>query len=712
MLRRLFCILLALAVAPTAAADAKSVFAKAAPSVVVVVAQDGGGEQTAQGSGVVVGEGVAVTNCHVIENAAKVSIRQAADSQAAETYLMNAEVVARDEDNDLCLLYAPDLSKPPAAKTAAMGNAKNLVIGEEVYAIGAPQGLELSLSRGIVAQLRGVKGKAPIVQTDAAISPGSSGGGLFNENGELVGVTTFGDKERQGLNFAMPVEDVAALSQGFFREKQAEANRWKACTENPRYECVIGLAKEVAHKDSSVAQGLVAEAQAEVRDIKEAVRTAQSIDDVDRRAWTLRNIATTQAKLGDTAGAKWTFNLAVRTAQQIDSDILRPSGLKWIADAQAKIGDVDGAKQTAQKINDKKTRTETLSYIAKEQVKVGDITAAKKTFDVALRIAREIGDKKEQAELLANIAEAQAKAGDASGANETFNVALRAARQIDWDWRRDSVLRDIVKTQSQTGDIASAKQNAQNIGDKEQRAQALSGIAMAQAKAIGISDAQPFFDNALREARQADNIFYAKHNNDEFRNMEEEHVLIDIVTAQAEAGNIHNAHKNAQQIGDSNRRGRAIFNIAYAQVKAGDISGAKYTAQEIDGVYDVGRELQDSVLRHVVTAQIKNGHIDDAKQTALQIDSIPRRIYALTDIATGQSIMGDISGAKQTIADAFAYVPDISEGRGSPLNSIGQAQADVGDFVGAMQTVQLIDSKGDLSKIFTLVHIAKILAKQ
>ena len=668
--------MLALAVAPTAVADAKSVFAKAAPSVVVVVAQDGGGEQTAQGSGVVVGEGVAVTNCHVIENAAKVSIRQAADSQAAETYLMNAEVVARDEDNDLCLLYAPDLSKPPAAKTATMGNAKNLVIGEEVYAIGAPQGLELSLSRGIVAQLRGVKGKAPIVQTDAAISPGSSGGGLFNEDGELVGVTTFGDKERQGLNFAIPAEDVAALSQGFFREKQAEANRWKACTANPRYECVIGLAKEVAYKGSSVAQGLVAEAQAEVGDIKGAVRTAQKIDDMGRRAWTLSNVASTQAKLGDTAGAKWTFNLALHAAQQPDSGNISSPGskLKFIASDQARAGDISGAKQTVQKIDNKNDRVYALS----------------------------------------NIAKAQAQAEDVSGSKQTLETALRLALQIDWDWKKQDALKQIGEAQIKVGDIAGAKQIAQKFNSDDtvgSRVIMLLDIAEAQSKDGEASVVKQTFDNALHEAQQAD-IFYEQYGNRGFLPSWEEIAISRIVAAQAKAGDVNGAKQNARRIGHVGRRGSALFSIAIAQIKAGDINGAKQTAQDLDGVYSLGDDLQDKTLRRVVAAQSKAGNMDAAKQTVLQIDKILKRVYALSDIATKQSEMGDTSGAKQTIADAFAYVPDISKGRGAALNSISEAQADAGDFAGAMQTVQLIDSKDDLSKIFTLVHIAKILAKQ
>jgi tetratricopeptide (TPR) repeat protein len=83
-------------------------------------------------------------------------------------------------------------------------------VGEPVYAVGAPQGLELSLSEGIVSQLRG--GPPPLIQTTVAISGGSSGGGLFNAEAELVGITTFYLKDAQSLNFALPVEWIAEVA--------------------------------------------------------------------------------------------------------------------------------------------------------------------------------------------------------------------------------------------------------------------------------------------------------------------------------------------------------------------------------------------------------------------------------------------------------------------------------------------------------------------
>ena len=196
--------------------SAKEVFAEVSGGIVVVVAMNASAEDIAQGSGVVVSKNSVVTNCHVIADARKIAVRQAADSRGRETYRMAAKLTAQNETRDLCILFVDELSLPPAATPVPLGAARDVSVGEEVYAIGAPRGLELSLSRGVVSQLRGERGKrgAPIIQTDAAISPGSSGGGLFDEKGKLIGITTFkaSGTRTEGLSFAVPVEWVTELT--------------------------------------------------------------------------------------------------------------------------------------------------------------------------------------------------------------------------------------------------------------------------------------------------------------------------------------------------------------------------------------------------------------------------------------------------------------------------------------------------------------------
>ena len=179
--------------------NAAAVFEKARKSVVVVRVFDSDGKQFAQGSGVITAENEVTTNYHVVEKAKRVEV-----SQEGEKKAIAAEVKSGDADRDLCLLSANGLTD-----AAEIRDTKNLKIGEDVFAIGSPRKLEFSISNGIVSQLRALKDGSPLIQTNAAISEGSSGGGLFDSNGKLVGITTSSYKKGQNLNFALPTEWIA-----------------------------------------------------------------------------------------------------------------------------------------------------------------------------------------------------------------------------------------------------------------------------------------------------------------------------------------------------------------------------------------------------------------------------------------------------------------------------------------------------------------------
>lgn len=169
------------------------VFDKVKDSVVVVKALNEEGTAISQGSGVLMPTGKVATNCHVVKDGVLFQIGRGKS-------LVPATFFAGNKDKDICLLQSDKLT----GKSAQLGKAASLKVGEAVYAIGAPQGLELSLSDGIVSALRG--DSPPLIQTTAAISPGSSGGGLFNSEGLLIGLTTLYIDGGQSLNFAMPVE--------------------------------------------------------------------------------------------------------------------------------------------------------------------------------------------------------------------------------------------------------------------------------------------------------------------------------------------------------------------------------------------------------------------------------------------------------------------------------------------------------------------------
>jgi hypothetical protein len=185
------------------------IFDKVKDSIVVVKTLDAQGRLKGQGSGVLLPSGKIATNCSVVEGGDSFRVSRGKE-------LVRAALYVEDGEKDICLLNAKGITGIPAQ----LGKAADLKAGDAVYVVGAPQGLELSLSSGIVAQLRG--GPPPLIQTTAAISPGSSGGGLFDEEGRLVGLTTLYLEGGQSLNFAMPVEWIGEVRPG--RKKAARGH--------------------------------------------------------------------------------------------------------------------------------------------------------------------------------------------------------------------------------------------------------------------------------------------------------------------------------------------------------------------------------------------------------------------------------------------------------------------------------------------------------
>ncbi len=188
---------IAVAATPKRANTAEKVFENAWRSVVVVINGDG------QGSGVIIRPNIVATNCHVVDASGGIAVYKSDDRRADTDTAFSATIHRSDEERDFCLLDVDGLWGVPAT----VRRYDTLKIGEDVYGLGAPKGLDLSLSDGLISQLREVDGDR-FIQTNAAISPGSSGGGLFDSEGNLVGIMTekIADEETEGIGFAIPAD--------------------------------------------------------------------------------------------------------------------------------------------------------------------------------------------------------------------------------------------------------------------------------------------------------------------------------------------------------------------------------------------------------------------------------------------------------------------------------------------------------------------------
>lgn len=169
------------------------------PSVVVLITEDLSGQQTALGSGFFVANDMVATNYHVIKGAARIWARRI--DQRGQ--LSVAELVGSDEENDISILRLVGGSGRPLM----LARGPQVGIGDEVFVIGNPEGLEGTFSQGIVSAIRGRQ----YIQITAPISHGSSGGPVLNRYAEVIGIALGTFENGQNLNFAVPVGYLSRL---------------------------------------------------------------------------------------------------------------------------------------------------------------------------------------------------------------------------------------------------------------------------------------------------------------------------------------------------------------------------------------------------------------------------------------------------------------------------------------------------------------------
>jgi tetratricopeptide (TPR) repeat protein len=301
-----------IAAAPVFAKTPQQIFAQDSSSIVVVVAYDASGHPAELGSGVVIAQGQVVTNCHVVKNGVTLRVKQNESQYPATVHYA-------DSDRDLCQLSVPQLTAPPIM----MGDAKMLQPGEDVVAIGAPEGLELTISSGIVSSLRDYGDGTKIIQTTAAISPGSSGGGLFDNQGRLVGITAAYLKEGQNLNFALPVNWIAQLSrhptEGAFRTAGVSTADWLATAvaleAKKNWAGLLDHARRWVHAQPQKAQAWDSVGEAYVgmhqyAAAKNAYEQAIKLDPSDEASWS--NLGASYGRLHEYAAAQSADEQAIK----------------------------------------------------------------------------------------------------------------------------------------------------------------------------------------------------------------------------------------------------------------------------------------------------------------------------------------------------------------------------------------------------------------
>lgn len=191
--------------APAAAAavarsfSIEEIVSTAEPAVAVV---DAGG---ARGTGFFIGADTVLTNVHVVDGRAAVTVRLSTGQS------LGARVERQMRSADVAVLRTDQ--PHPRRAALELGTIEGVRAGQEVIAIGAPLGLQSTATRGIVSAVRELNGIV-LVQTDAAINPGNSGGPLLDRRGRVIGINTMGIRSAQALGFAVAINHATSLVSG------------------------------------------------------------------------------------------------------------------------------------------------------------------------------------------------------------------------------------------------------------------------------------------------------------------------------------------------------------------------------------------------------------------------------------------------------------------------------------------------------------------
>ena len=378
---------------------AGEVYKKNIGSVVYVSTQSGRGS----GSGVVVGDNEVVTNCHVIDDGTPIAVLLPGDGMSAPPNPFPARVIAASP-RDLCLLKTEGLSAP----AVELGESVSVNIGDSVYAIGNPSGVYGTLSSGIVSQ----SWPNPIgtgewagcqIQTTTALSGGSSGGGLFDGAGRLIGITMGQTGRGESLHQSLPVELAGYLRQRVGVEEKLH-DELAAALENPSPEKFRELAS----------------------------RIVESFSDPVHASFARRLIGDYEAQFGDKKAAALQAE-AIRALANSQSGEARDQILVDAVQVTADMGEIESAKNLAGEIGRKWRRAQAFAHIVRE------LAATGKSVDEVRKLCDERVPLKETLEADAEAPPSEFLTGflgevaSARAATEDSEEALRIA---DWAIRR------------------------------------------------------------------------------------------------------------------------------------------------------------------------------------------------------------------------------------------------------------------------------------
>lgn len=223
-------------------------------AVLTIVGTDGAGTPMKQGSGfILTPDGLAASNYHVLRGASH-AVAECCDGRTFEV----RAVEGADFDKDLVVfqLYEGDSQdKPRNLPHVLLGTSQDSKVGDRIITIGSPEGLENTMSDGILSAIREFD-TIRLLQITAPISPGSSGGPVFNSTGQVIGITTFQFTKGQNLNFAIAAEHLRPLFNQNLNASLSELDSRASPT--PRRQSRVASSENVEQQPATNAKAITA----------------------------------------------------------------------------------------------------------------------------------------------------------------------------------------------------------------------------------------------------------------------------------------------------------------------------------------------------------------------------------------------------------------------------------------------------------------------
>lgn len=405
---------------------ASEIYKSVERSVFLISVQDKSGSTISVGSGFVINKGLLATNWHVVKGGKAVLV--------LGDVSVPLEVTRRDIVADLAIvLVAAEITAAPL-KLAE----KDAAPGDSIFVIGNPEGLEKTISTGVVSGIREIGGRK-LLQISAPISPGSSGGPVLNSAGDVVGVTVAMLTEGQNLNFAVPATALRQMltssegpSSGFPSSRQGNS------TGDREVNSLLVEVQELAKAEKGLQYS--ADTDSEYQKVHSRIleKLSTGLDELDLSQSALLNLAVQAAQEDPDLEIK-AAEKALEVGSSAEAEFLKGDGLEskyWFAQGEEKLRLAKDAADAFRVAVQLARSPEPKAYLglANALETVGKIAEAEKYFSQALNGATKSGDQQIRANGLRGLVRTEYGQNRAKIGDSWFQKLVESGQANPWDW--------------------------------------------------------------------------------------------------------------------------------------------------------------------------------------------------------------------------------------------------------------------------------------